>query len=80
MSIKTKVVSGAARTGLYDPDGSINIVLAPVVTAPIGCMHPCGAWYVTVGTLGRYAADGSFKVTTSATTSLNGPIWVTAVS
>lgn len=80
-SLNVTVVDGSTRTGLYAADGSINVVLSPG-SGFVGLYHPCGAYYVTLVTVGPanyYAADGSMNVTQSPYIT-TGATRVTAVS
>lgn len=43
--VSTTTVTGSTFTGLYAPDGSINIVLDDAVNK--GAYHPCGALRVS---------------------------------
>lgn len=52
------IVSGSTPVGRFAADGTQNAVFAPG-NKPVGVEHPSGALYVTVGTGGTYAPDGS---------------------
>ena len=80
-SLKITVVNGATRTGVYAPDGSINVVNAPATI--VGAMHPCGAWWVKKVTgpsiVNRRAATGALNVVTTPYTA-TGAQKVTVIS
>lgn len=60
--IATTTVTGAATTGLYAADGSINIVLDDAVNT--GAVHPCGALRVN-STPGTSYYDSTGAATTN---------------
>lgn len=61
-ALRVTIVSGATRTGLYAPDGSVNVVLeSSGALSPPGMYHPCGALRLqSVGTsFGVFAPNGA---------------------
>lgn len=58
------IVDGTTKTGLFAPDGSMNVVEA--TGSIIGLYHPCGAIQVTPvdgnSFVGFFAIDGSMNV------------------
>lgn len=70
-------VVGDVYTGLYAPDGSINIIASSPGT---GYYHPCGAVRVTSSAdviVPRYHANGSLYTTTDGF--LNGSQRITVI-
>lgn len=63
------VVNGSTPVGRYAADGSLNVTQANVGTRPKTRLHPCGALNVTLvtGGHGKYAPDGSVRVSTTNT-------------
>lgn len=56
-------VAGTSRTGLYNANGSYNVVLTTENTTIKGLYHPCGAYWGTVGTGVSYQTiDGSITI------------------
>lgn len=63
--VRVTVVDGTAVTGLWAPDGSMNVYNATDETGVVGLWHPCGAVNMvsTDGTsvVGRYAPNGGIN-------------------
>ncbi len=63
-SVNVTVVDGTTFTGIYAPDGSLNVIVS--TGTYLGLYHPCGAVQVTVvdgsSYVGFYAMDGSWNV------------------
>lgn len=55
------IVDGTARTGLYAPDGSLNVVVVFQDDTYLGVYHPCGATRGTIwdGSRGQFAPNGA---------------------
>lgn len=63
--VRVTVVDGTAVTGLWAPDGSMNVYNATDAVGVVGLWHPCGAVNMvsTDGTslVGRYARNGAIN-------------------
>lgn len=83
-SMNVTVVDGTTYTGLYAPDGSINVIKSDGISTYVGAHHPCGAWWVSLGTPGTIsparAPDGSLVVSQAGMPYINSGRPVTVVS
>lgn len=81
-SLNIAVVSGAARTGIQDASGNVNVVVSDGLSVK-GAHHPCGAWWVTASPAGYHgikAPDGSLYVSVSPYTTIGQRVTVVSGS